>query len=365
VPRAFPADMPEPLTLSRAAPPLDRSLLLVPQDHIAWAELLAGHQHATPFHHPAWSAVLADSYGYRSFAAVLGDGTHSVAGLPLIELHSLTGRRRWLSLPFTDECSPLEANAGGAAELVQRLEAVRIERGLASIEIRAPSPSPDVWQLTAGFRHTLDLHPDPDAVRSTFSRSQVQRNLVRAEREGARVEWAADEAHLTHDFYRLHVATRRRQGVPVQPRRFFKLLWSRMIEPGLGFVLLAYVGETPVAAAVFLVWRETVIYKFGASDRGYWKLRPNHLLFWNAIRWGCENGFQRFDFGRTEPENEGLRAFKAGWGTREEPLVYSVLADAPPPPRRSHLTKAMGASIRRSPPFVCRTLGAAFYRFAP
>jgi CelD/BcsL family acetyltransferase involved in cellulose biosynthesis len=338
---------------------------LVDHSHPLWAGLFGGSRHATPFHHPSWSAVVAGSYGYRRFAAVLADGERALAGLPLIEVRGPTRRRRWLSLPFTDSCAPLADDPAHLDELVRQLDEERARAGVSEIEIRAPVAVPGVWPCVAGVTHTLELAADADAVRRTFSRSQVHRNIVRAEREGVRVEWGTTKEDLTERFYGLHLATRRRQGVPVQPRRFFEQLWSQMIEPGLGFVLVAYADTAPAAAAVFLHWNDTVIYKFGASDASFWGLRPNHLLFWSAIRWSCEQGYARFDFGKTDLDNDGLRAFKSGWGAIEEPLAYSVIAQEQPAPHgRSRLAEAMGAAIRRSPPFVCRTLGATLYRYA-
>jgi hypothetical protein len=39
---------------------------------------------------------------------------------------------------------------------------------------------------------------------------------------------------------------------------------------------------------------------------------------WEAIKYCASTGFEDFCFGRTEPDNEGLRKFKLGWGTKEE-----------------------------------------------
>jgi hypothetical protein len=47
----------------------------------------------------------------------------------------------------------------------------------------------------------------------------------------------------------------------VQPRRFFRPLWSRILEPGLGRVLFVDVGSDTVAGAVFLTWNRSVVYK--------------------------------------------------------------------------------------------------------
>jgi CelD/BcsL family acetyltransferase involved in cellulose biosynthesis len=108
---------------------------------------------------------------------------------------------------------------------------------------------------------------------------------------------------MAEAFYRLHVNTRRRLGLPVQSRRFFRLLWSRMIQPDLGRVLLVDVGTDTVAGAVFLTWNRTVVYKYGASDPRYWSVRPNNLLFWEAIKWACESRYERLSFGASSPHD--------------------------------------------------------------
>ena len=40
-------------------------------------------------------------------------------------------------------------------------------------------------------------------------------------------------------------------------------------------------------------------------------------------------GCVTFDFGRTDPDDTGLREFKSRWGTEEGVLTYSVLSDTP------------------------------------
>src|SRR5204862_1950065 len=125
-----------------------------------------------------------------------------------------------------------------------------------------------------------------------------RRNIRTAERRGVTVHRGSAPADI-ETFYRLHLMTRRRLGVPVQPRRFFELLGSRVLEEGLGFILSARAGDVPIAAAVFLHWNGELVYKYGASDHRYWEYRPNNLLFWEAIRWARDNGYHTIDFGRT------------------------------------------------------------------
>src|SRR5262249_3418834 len=158
--------------------------------------------------------------------------------------------------------------------------------------------------------------------------------------------------------------TRRRLGVPAQSQRFFRLLWSRVIQPGLGFVLLAEAAGTIVAGAVFLHWNGRLIYKFGASDDRFRRLRPNHAVMREAVGRGCEGGFRTFDFGRSGLDDTGLRAFKGGWGAEERPLRYMTVVGAPPQVGAGTAGAALRPVLRRCPLWVCRGVGAAFYRYA-
>jgi lipid II:glycine glycyltransferase (peptidoglycan interpeptide bridge formation enzyme) len=166
-------------------------------------------------------------------------------------------------------------------------------------------------------------------------------------------------------FYRLHLETRRRLGVPVQPKRFLDLLWEHVIQPGLGFIVLARRAGRPLAGAVFLAWNGNLIYKFGASDARSWELRPNNLVIWTAIDWACRNGFRQLDFGRSDLENQGLRDFKSRWGAPETPLVYSYVATSPPGSTPRLVMRAVAKLIRSSPPIVCRLLGEVLYGRVP
>jgi CelD/BcsL family acetyltransferase involved in cellulose biosynthesis len=153
--------------------------------------------------------------------------------------------------------------------------------------------------------------------------------------------------------------------VPVQPRRFFRLLWDNAIATGLGSLLIVEAAAQPIAAAVFLTWNETVIYKFGASDESSWSLRPNHLLLWDAIRAACEQGCRWFDFGRTDIGQEGLRNFKLSWGAVEEPLFYGTVGGTleSAPSAEGMATRVLGPVIRHGPLLLCRAVGETLYRY--
>jgi CelD/BcsL family acetyltransferase involved in cellulose biosynthesis len=333
-------------------------------DDARWSRFLDLRSEALPFHHPAWATLLAECYGYRPFVLGLVDGAETVvAGVPVAEIRHLR-RRRWVSLPFTDVCPPLLSERVDADRFAEMLGEARRGAGATSLELRAPLAEPAAYAYSDAVLHTLELESDPDAVFARFHHSQVRRNVRRAEREGLELRVAERESDLTETFYNLHLQTRRRLGVPVQPRRFFRKLWAHLLESGLGWLTLVYFKERPVAGAVFLAWQRSITYKFGASDPAFWRLRPNHLIFWSAIRRGCEDGYRSFDFGRTDDEDRSLRAFKDGWGTSEERLVYTVLADREPQRGAGRPLRLCRPVLRRSPAWACRAVGELLYRFA-
>ena len=73
---------------------------------------------------------------------------------------------------------------------------------------------------------------------------------------------------------------------------------------------VAYRGQQPVAAIMTLRYRDTVTYKYSCSDPRFNKLGGPSALIWEAIQEAKQEGFSKFDFGRSDYSNEGLIAFK-------------------------------------------------------
>jgi CelD/BcsL family acetyltransferase involved in cellulose biosynthesis len=351
---------------SRTYSSVDPAAELVRLSHAddAWRHLVDSSPNALPFHQPAWLDVVRECYGHRPFVLGLcGDDGTLAAGLPVVEARSLSHRKQWVALPYTDRCPPLALEGTSLERFARGLDQARAKTGRPTLEVRSALSGP-FQEATVGLLHTLALDPDPDRVFASLRRSHAERNVKRAWRDGVEVWRATDRADLADTYFRFHVQTHRRHGAPVQPRRFFELLWDKVIGPGHGLLLLAGQRGTPVAGAVFLLSRSTVVYKYGGSDPDYWQLRPNYALFWEAIRWSCEHGHATLDFGRTDFGNEGLRRFKLGWGTAETPLRYTLLADRPHDDWPGRMNPGVSSVLSWAPDVVSRGVGALLYRYA-
>jgi CelD/BcsL family acetyltransferase involved in cellulose biosynthesis len=332
-------------------------------DEVRWADFVASHPASGPFHLPAWAAMIAECYRFRAFALLVEDRDGEVlAGLPAIAVRSPLRGRRWVSLPFTDACAPLVRADVPRDEVFAALDAFVLPGPAGGLEIRAAlPPAPDRHPAPAGYLHTLSLPRDPADLHPNKGHRNY-RNQAR--RKGVQVSQGRTAEDMA-TFYRLHALTRRRHGVPVQPRRFFDLMLKRLIVPGHGFIATAVADGEVLTAGVYLESNGVLVAKYQGSDPGLPDKRAGYLIDWEMMVYGVANGCHTLDLGRSEADHEGLRLYKSSWGAAEAPLVYTQLGGrAPSADGGGGVGGATSALIRRSPVWVCRTLGELFYRWA-
>lgn len=345
-----------------------------------WQRFVQSSPDGRVFHHREWLALLHEQYRYPVQAQCVSDAGEILAGLPLAYVRSALTGRRLVAVPFSDTCGPVQVDRArgdwrqaeapradlrhvdprreAALELLlHELREVHLRRHV-DVEIRAGLPGIG----RPGDRycvHEVPLDGDLATVSARFAK-MTTRGIARAGREGVEVARAAD-AQALREFYRLHLATRRRQGVPTQPRRFLER-FERLFERSLGFVLLARVEGRTIGASVFLCFNGVLTYKYGASSRADLRHRPNHAIFAEAIRIGCEQGMRTLDLGRTDLDNEGLRAFKRSWGAREQILTYTLLSARAARPALPRARRVLHTTISRTPALTGRMIGASLYR---
>lgn len=302
------------------AQPLD------PLSDLRWAELLAWHPDAGVFHTPAWLRALRACYGYEPLAYTSArKGEPLWDGLVFCRVHTLLSRQRLVSVPFADHCQPLLATGAEAGQSWMRLigAAERNRRGHIEIRpLRTPwaTPGGATWDASAEFAlHTTPIAGAREALLRSFHKDCVQRRIRRAEREGLKVELGRSPA-LLDEFFALHAVTRRRHGVPPQPRAWFRHLAEELGE-ALTVLVARHQGRA-VASIVTLLFRQRLTYKYGASDAAQHALGAMPLLMWQAIEEGRRRGAQELDLGRSELSNAGLIAFKRHWNTCQQMLTY-------------------------------------------
>jgi hypothetical protein len=228
-----------------------------------------------------------------------------------------------VSAPFADHCEPLVDDDGERAAIVGAVEKSVREQGLKYAEVRAVGSDLAARSSRGEPRtfalHTLDLVPSLDDLFARFHRTAIQQPIRRAERESLRCESGRSEAVLDQ-FYTLLIATRRRHGLPPQPR-----LWFKNLIECLGdrlTILVASRDGRALAGILTLRHKNVLVYKYGCSDQRFHHLGAMPCLLWKAIVDAKNRGLSVLDFGRTDASNPTLATFKERWGATRSTLTY-------------------------------------------
>jgi len=286
-----------------------------------WNDLLLSTDDYSIFHTANWARILNESYGFipRYFSSFEGGCLSAL--VPVMEVRSFLTGCRGVSLPFSDFCEPILPHGVNVGALIKNLAGYGRSAGWEFIELRGDRGQPDTTpSFRHYFTHTIDLSCGEERLYGNL-RDSTRRNITKAMKERVSVK-SGTSREFVDSFYRLNCLTRKQHGIPPQPYVFFEKLHDHIMSRGMGTVFLAEHNGSCIAGVVLLHYGAKVLYKFGASDREYQHLRANNLVMWWAILNSCRKGFRQFSFGRTEPENDGLRQFKNGWGAEERIIRY-------------------------------------------
>lgn len=343
-------------------------------DQEALNAFIAQHTEEPFYYQPAWLDLLSRLYRYpiRPLLAHSSDG--ALTGfLPVMTVRSPLTGRRVVALPFSDCCPPLAADDAATDALVDRALALAHEERARYLELRAGAlpaleARDDLTRNDLYARCVVPLERDAQAMWKRV-KSSSQGPVKKARKQQVTVRVGESLADIDA-YYHLHLLTRsRKHGMPAQSARFFRDLWQTFhaADPRVGQarLLLAEYQGAAVAGMILLSSGSTVRYAYSASDQRYLRLGPNNALMWEAISWAGEQGFARFDMGRTARDNSGLVGFKKSWGAVEEPLpyyYYPQIAGLASTAETSWKYRLLTGAWRRLPLPVAGALGGAIYR---
>jgi lipid II:glycine glycyltransferase (peptidoglycan interpeptide bridge formation enzyme) len=336
----------------------------------AWDRFIERHPLAGVYHHAGWHETIERTYGYKGSYCIIEGANDIEAALPFVLVNNPPLKKRLVSYPYSDACDPLVKSGEELRAITEKMEEYRTARGARSTEIRTYRLFEKVPHgIPAGapryHNYVLDLRKDTKALFRSFHRDCVQRAIKKAKASSVEVVEAQTFDDMK-DFYRLHISTRKRLGVPVQPFRFFRNLWETLHPLKMVSLLVAREQGRAIAGVVQLKFKDSVYYKFAAADRQFLAKRPNHLIIWSMIQNAVEEGFSYLDFGRTYVGDEGLMQWKMRWGTEQKDFNYLYPSDS-----GGNRFNQQGAAanailngvLQKMPCFVVRLSGELFYRY--
>jgi CelD/BcsL family acetyltransferase involved in cellulose biosynthesis len=286
-----------------------------------WDSFVRHQREACVYHLGVWAEILRAAYGHRPrYLALEAPDRTLLGGLPMMLTRGPVTGRRLRSLPVVPTAGPLTQSDDDLARL------------LAAAADRADQERVKVWtlhsrrgeleRLAPGVRwvpkhptFVMPLGEDPDDVRRGWkkSASNIFRSVKKAEKAGVVVREATEPRDLRR-FYELYARTMRRRRV--LPRPYRQMAAARELLPeGVFRLFLAEHEGDVVAGGLWHSFGGTLELLYAGSDERRLDPRPNHAIYWHAIRWATETGHTELDLGHAKP-GSGLAQFKESWGAK-------------------------------------------------
>ena len=287
------------------------------EDETAWDTYIHKSNSSTFYHQIGWKNVVEKTYKHKPVYLVAKENGEIKGVLPLFSMKSVIFGKKLVSVPFAPYggiCADNETIADG---IVGEAKRITEERGADYLELRHVNANEYELGLAINNNYVtviLNLSQDPDIVWKKFN------NKVRnAIRKALKSNLEISHDNNIKEFYKLYTKNMRNLGTPPHSYAFFKNLLLEFHEHAK-IVRVQYQGLT-IASLFLFSFKHTVISGWAASDKAYQKFNPNNLLYWEVIKWSCEEGYKYFDFGRSIYDSGTFR-FKKPWGAEPEQLRY-------------------------------------------
>lgn len=352
---------------------MNQIISIDPDKDPRWDQFVGTHPLGWVVHLSGWKKLLERCFPHMKghYLALCNSATHELkAALPLFEVRSwLTGNRlvsipmAQLSDPLVDSTDDLNKLLEAAFQLSQRLHTSHIELRT----FHAPSLDHDKRLRADEFykHHFIPLDKEPETLKRSFHNKAINQAIHRASRKGLRVKIADSEEDLKV-FYRLFMQTRKSLGVPFMPYRFLKSLWDIFYPLNMAILLLAQQEDRTASGILFFQFNGRFSAEWEGWDREFSTHNPNHLIFWEGIKLAYQNGNSIFDFGITDPNNEGLVLFKNRWGTEVMNLHRYYYSEEPGgnfiEDEKSVKNRLLEGICKCSPDFIYRQFGNFCFR---
>jgi hypothetical protein len=111
-------------------------------------------------------------------------------------------------------------------------------------------------------------------------------------------------------------------GTPCHKKKLFTNLIQEF--PDSTQIVTVFQGSRALSSAFIFIFKKTISDLWTAFDITYKNLYPHAFLYWELIKYGCQQKMECFDFGRSTA-GSGVHNFKLQWGTTTIPLQYQYL----------------------------------------
>lgn len=290
-------------------------------DGTEWDSFVDTCAEATNYHRYGWKRVVEKSFGHNAHYLTARNSEGCIIGiLPLFHMQSLFFGNFLVSVPFFNYGGLLCSDPKAASSLVLEAQRIKDEIKASHIELRHVDwEHKGIPSKIGKVTMVMELAQDVDSQWKAFN-AKLRNQIRKAEKSGLQVVFGGME--LLNGFYEVFCRNMRDLGTPVYGKEFFRNVLAQF--PQSTRIISVIHNGTVIASGIVSWFRGTVEVPWASSNRDYKVLCPNNILYWKAISFAIEKGFEKFDFGRSTP-GEGTFKFKEQWGAKPIQLYWQYL----------------------------------------
>jgi FemAB-related protein (PEP-CTERM system-associated) len=303
-----------------------RVLELQAQDKREWDEYVHDSPQACLFHLAGWKDVMEETFGLQSHYLLAKEGNQILGLLPLLQVKSRLSGHYFTSMPGAI-CTPDEEIAQALYGRAQELVTASGAQYLILRDSRHRWSLPGLATAEDHCTLVVKLHEDPEQIWMGVDR-RVRQSTKKAIKSN--VEVLSGPEHL-QSLYPIYSRAMREMGTPTLGLAFFRNVLRQF--PAHFTVMMVRHDRRVLGGGFVAYFKDTIYNTWGGMLRQYYDLRPNYILYWETLRYGCENGFQWVDLGRSAWDSCTYK-FKKHWLSEPWPLYQQYylngVSQAPP-----------------------------------
>jgi FemAB-related protein (PEP-CTERM system-associated) len=282
------------------------------KDREVWDEFVEAAEHSSVFHLSGWKKVMEETYGLRTHFLCAKEGDCVVGVLPLLQVRSRLSGYFFTSLPG-GICALDESAAQALLDHTVKM----VKNGKARYLILRDSYRKwDLPELVTSEDHCTFM------IKISCDANQMWKRIDRRVRQHTRHAIESDlqvviGPDYLEKFYGTYSLFMREMGTPTLGPQFFQNIWKEF--PRNFANIMVFRGQQVLGGIIAAFFKDTIYNIWWGMLPEFYKLRSCHILYWELLKHGCENGYQWMDLGRSEV-NSGTYTFKTRWPVESRPL---------------------------------------------
>jgi len=283
-----------------------------------WDEYVKQSREGTFFHLTGWKEMIEKTFGLKSIYLMALNGADEIQGLlPLFLMRDILGRKYLVSNPYSTYTGVCAVDAQIKEMLFNKAKEIASYNGVQYLEIRQLGYEAfDLPAKTDFVTMFLTLERDEEIIWKKTINAKARNHIRKALKEGVTVETGTNYLDAFYEVLSINI---RDLGSPNYPKLFLKNILEHF--SGSSNILVAKYNGKVIGGMLYICYKNMIFNPWAASLRKYNGLSPNDLLYWEAIKFACNKGYEYFDFGRSTV-NSGTFEFKKKMGGKPVQLYY-------------------------------------------